>query len=117
MTYLCQYGHSNGPGSPRCGVRSCPSNQPGNAPPPGHAGGFTYDPKLDYLRLNNQRTRVFRVMVDKNWHTLADIASATGDPESSISARIRDLRKPEFGSLTVDERRRTKSQWEYRLVT
>jgi hypothetical protein len=34
--------------------------------------------------------------------TLQDIARETGDPEASISARLRDLRKPQFGGHTVE---------------
>lgn len=49
--------------------------------------------------------------------TLAEIEAATGDPEASISAQIRHLRKKRFGSYIVDKRRRDEKggTWEYRL--
>lgn len=37
--------------------------------------------------------------------------------DSCITARIRDLRKPEFGGFTVNSRKRSGSRaWEYQLV-
>lgn len=54
-------------------------------------------------------------MKDGSWHTLPEIAAGTGDPEASISARLRDLRKPRFGSYVVDRRRRSQGLFEYRL--
>jgi len=37
--------------------------------------------------------------------------------DSSVTARCRDLRKPEFGSFTVNSRKRSGSRaWEYQLV-
>ncbi len=81
----------------------------------GHRDGETYDARLDYERLNKQARRVFNVMRDGMWHGLADIARRTGDPEASISARLRDFRKQRFGALTV-ERRRAEGTWLYRLV-
>ena len=44
-------------------------------------------------------------MADGAWRTLAHIASVTGDPPASISARLRDFRKPRNGSHTVAARR------------
>lgn len=81
----------------------------------GHRDGATYDARLDYDRLNAQARRVFDVMRDGMWHRLADIAQRTGDPEASISARLRDFRKQRFGALTV-ERQRAAGTWLYRLV-
>lgn len=34
---------------------------------------------------------------------------------ASISARLRDLRKPKFGGYVVERRRRTVGTWEYRV--
>lgn len=40
----------------------------------------------------------------------------TGDPEASISAQLRHLRKHRFGGHDVQKRRRNDgAQWEYRL--
>lgn len=68
-------------------------------------GGETFDAILDGGRLSAQHERVLHVVRDGQWRTLADISARTGDPEPSVSARLRDLRKPQFGSLTVERRR------------
>lgn len=81
--------------------------------------GPTFDPALDEERLNDQILRIYRCMVDQEWRTLAEIAQETGDPEASISAQLRHLRKPKFGSFEVDKRRRglaTTGLWEYLLL-
>lgn len=79
--------------------------------------GATYQPARDYARLQNQLGRVYRVLQSGRWLTLPEIASLTGDPEASISARIRDLRKEKFGGFAVEHRVRAgpSGLWEYRL--
>jgi hypothetical protein len=42
---------------------------------------------------------------DPAWISLQSLATSTGDPEASVSARLRDFRKPRFGGHTVDRRR------------
>lgn len=82
--------------------------------------GETFDRDADGRRLNAQTQRVFDLMRDGTWRTLAEIAKATGDPEASISARLRDLRKEKFGGHAVERRRRgevKRGLWEYRLKT
>jgi hypothetical protein len=82
----------------------------------GFRHGETYDVGVDYDRLNAQSKRVYRVMADHEWRTLREVAAITGDPEASISARLRDFRKPEFGGMTVERRRRggaPSGTWEY----
>lgn len=83
--------------------------------------GLTFDALLDLGRLNAQARRVADVMLDGQWRTLREVSTATGDPEASVSARLRDLRKPANGGHTVERRRRpgwaaTAGLWEYRLV-
>jgi hypothetical protein len=56
--------------------------------------GETYEPALDQARLGHQLSRVVEFMSDHLPHTLADIARATGAPEASVSARLRDMRRP-----------------------
>lgn len=89
-------------------------------PPDSDRHGQTYAREFDFERLNAQQRRVFDVVADTEWRTLAQIAQATGDPEASVSARLRDLRKPEFGGLNIERRRRAGSEsrgvWEYRLA-
>jgi hypothetical protein len=78
-------------------------------------GGETYDPTLDKVRLKAQLVRVRELMRDGKWRSLSEIAATTGDPEASVSARLRNLRQPKHGLWTVDRRRRSQSLWEYRL--
>ena len=79
----------------------------------GRRGGQTFDPYIDTDRLNEQSQRVFKLMRDNQWRALHEIAAITGDPEASISARLRDFRKPRFGSLVVNRRRRNEAGlWE-----
>lgn len=70
-----------------------------------HFDGKTYDPALDHNRLTKQLGRVFELMSDGKWRTLAQIALMTGSPEASVSARLRDLRKEKFGGYSVKRRR------------
>jgi hypothetical protein len=60
---------------------------------------------VDDPRLQRQIDRVYNLMRDGEWRTLHDISQATGAPEASVSARLRDLRKPWWGGHTVDEER------------
>ncbi len=79
--------------------------------------GETYDPKVDAVPLNKQQQAVFALMSDGMFRTLADIAAGTGHPEASVSARLRDLRKPKWGGHEVIRRRRGDSRtWEYALI-
>lgn len=77
--------------------------------------GATYERDKDQMRLNAQLWRVCVVIQDRQWYSLAELAEATGDPEASISARLRDLRKPRFGNHTIQRRRRSPGTFEYRL--
>ncbi len=78
--------------------------------------GRTYDAPRDGDRLNAQLQRVLHAMQDGGWWVLAQLSAATGDPEASVSARIRDLRKPKFGGHLVERRYVSSGLWEYRLV-
>lgn len=68
--------------------------------------GPDYQPHLDDRRLAGQMLRVYSLMKDGRWRTLSEISAAIGDPPASISAQLRHLRKPRFGSFTVEKRRR-----------
>lgn len=84
-----------------------------------HHDGATYNPVADKPRLNAQTARVFSIVCDGRWRTLREIADASGDPEASVSARLRDLRKPAFGGHEVQRRRRGEAKrglHEYRLA-
>ena len=77
--------------------------------------GQTYEPELDFERLKGQMRRVWDVMLDGAWHTLRDISERTEDPEASVSARIRDLRKKKMGEYMVERRRIAGGLYAYRL--
>lgn len=79
-------------------------------------GGVTYEPRLDEARLKGQMLRVFTLMMDGRWRTLAQI-KGTQDSEAGVSARLRDLRKAQYGSHTVNRRRVRGGLYEYQLIT
>lgn len=56
--------------------------------------GETYEPKLDQARLGRQLASVMAYMADGEWHTLREIAMDCRAPEASVSARLRDMRRP-----------------------
>jgi len=78
--------------------------------------GVTFDPERDEERLNRQMRAVARFMSDGRVHTLFEIEEATGFPQASVSARLRDLRKPRFGKRTVERHYLGQGLWGYRLV-
>lgn len=78
--------------------------------------GATFDPALDRERLGTLAERVWAVMRDGGWHTLADLSDRCGGSEASVSARLRDFRKEPWGSHFVERRRRTQGLYEYRLT-
>jgi hypothetical protein len=85
-----------------------------------HFDGETYDPERDHERLTGQLARVRLLVLDGVWRTLEEIGAITGDPAQSVSARLRDLRKPKFGGYVVERRIRDEARsaglWEYRVL-
>ena len=77
--------------------------------------GSDYIPERDDVRLTGQLLRVFDAMQDGKPRTLRMIADETGDPEASISAQLRHLRKPRFGGHTVDKEYLGDGLYQYRL--
>lgn len=75
----------------------------------------------DVCQLGGGRRYVFDVMADGTWRTIQEIQASvearTGEyfTEPCISARVRDLRKHEYGNHTVERRARTGRLFEYRL--
>lgn len=81
--------------------------------------GAVYESKFDLERLTGQLQRVFNLMRDGKWRTLEEISKATGDPQASVSAQLRHLRKPRFGAHEVNKRargERSRGLFEYQLV-
>lgn len=86
-------------------------------PAPGRFDGETVEPAFDAERLGDQAKAVYRLMADGDWTTLRFLADQTGFPETSISARLRDLRKPRFGGFDVVRRRiGDGGEFEYRIA-
>lgn len=82
-------------------------------PPATDRHGSTYDSARDFARLNAQQAAVWAVVKDGCWHTLAEIAQATGHPEASISARLRDFRGM---GCTVERDYVERGLWRYRAT-
>jgi hypothetical protein len=81
--------------------------------------GPEYQTTEDHKRLSSQIARIFDCMIDGQWRTFKEIHQITGDPEASISAQLRHLRKERFGSYTVERRARGDREqglFEYRLL-
>ena len=79
--------------------------------------GRTYEPEHDHKRLTGQLNRVYECMSNGKWWQLNGLAIWAGGTETSCSARLRDLRKPKFGSHLIDRRRvGTTGLFEYRMV-
>ena len=82
----------------------------------GDRDGETFDRARDLDRLDNAMGRIYARMKDRNWYTLADLASAGECSEACASARIRDLRKKKFGGFFVDKANCGDGLWKYRFT-
>ena len=78
--------------------------------------GADYIPERDDARLTGQILRIWDVVQDGSWHTLKDIHALTGDPEASISAQLRHLRKPRFGNHIVEREYINNGLYKYRVL-
>ncbi len=58
----------------------------------------------DPVRLGAQLKAIVRFMRSGSWHTLAEISAATGAPEASVSAQLRNARKDRHGGSIVERR-------------
>ena len=64
-----------------------------------------------------QLAEVYNAIRTGRWMTLAEIAKETKAPIQSVSARLRDLRKKEYGGHTVLRERTAKARlYIYKLV-
>lgn len=85
-----------------------------------HFDGSDYDEKLDKNRLTGQILRIYDTIKDQKWRTLAEIEGSTGDPQASVSAQLRNLRKSRFGGHVIEKRRVSSingtGTWQYRLL-
>jgi len=77
--------------------------------------GPDYDSARDNIRLTSQTSRIFALMRDGKPRSLTEISVSTGDPESSVSAQLRHLRKPRFGGHTVTKQHFGRGLYKYAL--
>jgi hypothetical protein len=88
---------------------------------PVHFDGKTYDAELDLARLTTLQDRVRGLMADGQWWSLQMLQHALRltyghrYSETSISARVRDLRKHKHGGRIVEAKRVTGGLWHYRM--
>jgi hypothetical protein len=68
------------------------------------------------VRAKSQLDLVWQMMSDRQWHTLAELAEHANCPQASASARLRDLRKPEFGGRCVERQYFDRGLFRYRIV-
>ena len=66
--------------------------------------------------MSSQIERVWEVMREGTPLTVAEIAELTGDAQTSVSARLRDLRKERFGGHTIERRRQSDGFYCYTLI-
>lgn len=87
--------------------------------------GAVYEPKVDDERLGKQIERIYAVLAHGGWYTLREIADRATppgrrpEPEASVSAQLRHLRKPKHGGHEIEKRHRgavASGLWEYHLV-
>jgi hypothetical protein len=78
--------------------------------------GADYNRSRDDVRLTGQILRVWDCVCDGKWRTLKEIAQETGDPEASVSAQLRHLRKPRFGGYTVEREYINNGLYKYRVI-
>ena len=62
------------------------------------------------------RREVFHLMSDGQWRTLEVIGLPLNIGDASVSARLRDLRKANYGSHTVERRHVRDGLFEYCLI-
>ena len=77
--------------------------------------GPAYVEERDGERISSQRHRIYALLSEQQWFTLAEIEAQTGDPQASISSQPRHLRKPKFGEHTVLRRHIADGVHQYQL--
>lgn len=82
-----------------------------------HFNGDAYVHERDAERLTKQLDKVRDLCLDGVWRGLAEIAALLGEPHASVSAQLRNLRKPRFGAYNVERRWVYGGYYEYRVLT
>jgi len=77
--------------------------------------GSTYDAPRDHDRLTHLQDKVRRCMASGGWWTISALQHECGGTEASVSARIRDLRKPANGGYVVEREYVRRGLFRYRM--
>lgn len=77
---------------------------------------YMAEPEVHHVRLRGQILRIFNLMKDGKWRTLEEIEFATRDPQASISAQLRHLRKKRFGGHTVEREHLGHGLYRYKVT-
>ena len=79
-------------------------------------GGRTYSEALDGARLGTCLDKVRAIITNPpgRWFTFAELANKAEASEAGVSARLRDLRKPQFGAMKIESKRIGRGIWAYR---
>ncbi len=80
-----------------------------------HFDGADVIHERDSPRLTTQLDVIRTKMMDGQWWNVDELRIATGYPSTSISAQIRNLRKPRMGGWTVERRHVGDGLYEFRL--
>lgn len=80
--------------------------------------GRTIDHARDDRRLSAQMAAVIEVMRDGQWRDLLNLSRASGAPEASCSARLRDVNKPQnrWMGYEMEASHVARGYWIYRLL-
>lgn len=78
--------------------------------------GADYKPERDNARLTGQLLKIWNLMIDGKFRSLPEISAEIKEPEASISAQLRHLRKERFGAHTVERVRGANSLYLYKLI-
>lgn len=77
--------------------------------------GAGYEYNRDHVRLTKQLQKIYDIMKDESWHTLAEISEDTAIPEASVSAALRNLRNPKNGGYYIERVHVRQGLHKYRL--
>ena len=78
--------------------------------------GSDYVHNRDSTRLGTQLEQIRDFMEGRSHLTLQEISDATGHPHASVSAQLRNLRKPRFGGRTVEKKHISNGLYGYKLL-
>ena len=70
----------------------------------------------DGKRLVSQMQAIFDHMRDEKWRSVPEIAKHLGYPEASVSAQLRNLRKPRLGGHLVNRKYEGSGLYLFQLI-